>query len=328
MAKIIVVCNQKGGVGKTTTAINLSTFLALEKKKILLVDLDPQGNTTSGLGIDKTNLQKTSYDLLIGKAEAVEVITLTAVENLSLVPSNTDLIGAEVELVSEIGREFKLKDALDRLSGQYDYIFIDSPPSLGLLTLNALCASSSLIIPLQCEYYALEGLGQLMTTIQMVQKSINRSLQIEGIVMTMADFRTNLTQEVIKEVKEFLPGKVYESVIPRSVKLSEAPSFGKPIWFHDKHSQGSIKYKELAIEFLKKNEPCDTKSAREQLTEKTQAQKVLGNETIVPHETSSLEQSAETSINQEIKAPSQNIVSRETDSVFRIPPEGVINSHN
>ena len=315
MSKIIAICNQKGGVGKTTTAINLSTFLAIEKKKVLLVDLDPQGNTTSGLGIDKTILQKTIYDVLINSYEISELVISTNIENLFLLPSNTDLIGAEVELVSEIGREFKLKTSLDKIAQNFEYIFIDSPPSLGLLTLNALCASNSVLIPLQCEYYALEGLGQLLTTIKMVQKSINKGLQIEGIVMTMADFRTNLTQEVIKEVREFLPGKVYEAVIPRSVKLSEAPSFGKPIWFHDKHSTGATKYKELASEFLHKSEPKMTEFRLSTGTASTTVQ-----ESETPY---GLEQK-EKSVSQETPQVGEN-ASRETyNPIFKVPPEGII----
>ncbi len=325
MPKIIAICNQKGGVGKTTTAINLSTFLALQEKKILLLDLDPQGNTTSGLGVDKTTLQKTSYDVVMGFVTIDQAIITTEIQDLSLLPTNTDLIGAEVELVSEIGREFKLKAALEKTPGDFDYTFIDCPPSLGLLTLNALCAANAVLIPLQCEYYALEGLGQLMTTIQMVQKSINRDLQIEGIVMTMADFRTNLTQEVIKEVKEFLPGNVYETIIPRSIKLSEAPSFGKPIWFHDKHSQGAIKYKELAIEFLKRNKqmPVSQETSQEngKVSRETKEYSLPGKKDEKP-EPSVIKES--TQGNEVI----EDNVSRETNSVFKIPPEGIIKSHN
>ncbi len=309
MDKTIAICNQKGGVGKTTTAINLCTFLALEGKRVLLIDLDPQGNATSGLGIDKTALQKTSYHILIYTDEINDVVTATSVTNLFLLPSNTELIGAEIELVSEIGREFKLRSALEKIpADSYDYIFIDSPPSLGLLTLNALGAADSVLIPLQCEYYALEGLGQLLTTIQMIQKSINKNLQIEGIVMTMADFRTNLTQEVIKEVREYLPGKVYETVVPRSVKLSEAPSFGKPIWFHDKHSQGAIKYRELAKEFLSS-----------QIHRAQKSKPPLANTVEITNHDS------DSGANQKQAQPeSKKEVPQETQPIFKIPPEGII----
>ena len=310
MLRIIAICNQKGGVGKTTTAINLSAFLALSKKQVLLIDLDPQGNTTSGMGIDKTAVAKTSYHILLTPEEINSSILSTWVENLFLLPSNTDLIGAEVELVNEIDREFKLKNALEKLSSDFDFILIDTPPSLGLLTLNALCSANSVLIPMQCEYYALEGLGELMTTIQMVQKSINKSLQIEGLILTMADFRTNLTQEVIKEVREFLPDKVYETIIPRSVKLSEAPSFGKPIWFHDKHSTGAIKYKELSAEFLRRQEILqDQKKQPFSVEQESVSLPVLTLESQKP----------------EPESKGENLpVSQETNQIFIIPPEGVI----
>ena len=250
MTKIIAICNQKGGVGKTSTAISLASCLALEGKKTLLVDLDPQGNATSGLGIDKKSVQKSIYHALLEDIPISEVISLTCLENLFLIPANEHLSGTEVELVSELGREGKLKKALAALDASFQFVLIDCPPSLGLLTVNALTGAHSVIIPVQCEYYALEGLGQLMKTITLIKDNLNTSLEIEGIVMTMADFRTNLTQEVIDEVKKHFGDKVYKTVIPRNIRLSEAPGFGKPIFLYDEHSEGAKKYIELAKEFL------------------------------------------------------------------------------
>jgi len=221
MPKTISICNQKGGVGKTTTAINLATYLALTGKKILLVDADPQGNATSGIGIDKSKVTQSIYHILISQKQFSEIIIPTQVTNLFIAPSNLDLTGAEVELVGVIGRDFRLKKALEEIRESYDFIFIDCPPSLNLLTINALTASNSVLIPIQCEYYALEGLSQLIKTIDLVKDHLNPELSIEGILLTMADFRTNLTGEVIKEARSYFKEKVYKTTIPRSIKLSE-----------------------------------------------------------------------------------------------------------
>jgi len=250
MPKIISICNQKGGVGKTSTAVSLSSCLALEGKKCLLIDLDPQGNATSGVGVDKNAVEKSVYHALLENTPLSEIIQPSCVPNLLVVPSNANLSGAEVELVSEMGREGRLRKLLSALDPSFDYVFIDCPPSFGLLTVNALAASHSVIIPIQCEYYALEGLSQLDKTLHLIQDNLNEGLQIEGILMTMADFRTNLTQAVIDEVKKHYGDKVYKTVIPRSIKLSEAPGFGKPIFLYDKDSEGAKKYKELTKEFL------------------------------------------------------------------------------
>ena len=261
MGKIIASCNQKGGVGKTTTAVNLSAFFALEGKKTLLVDADPQGNATSGIGIDKNSLSHTIYHALVGKAKIEDILKPTDIENLFIIPSNLNLIGAEVELVGAIGREYKLKNALLPIKESFDLIVIDSPPSLGLLTVNALTASDSVIIPIQCEYYALEGLGQLTRTLELVRQNLNPNLEIEGVLLTMADYRTNLTSEVIDEARNYFKEKVYNTVIPRNIKLTEAPSFGKPIAFYDMASIGAQKYKELAQEILgyKLSQPLENK---------------------------------------------------------------------
>ena len=253
MPKIISICNQKGGVGKTSTAISLSSCLALEGKKCLLIDLDPQGNATSGVGVDKNSIEKSIYHSLLEDTKLSEIIRPSCVDNLFLVPSNVNLSGAEVELVSEMGREGKLKKILSQVDPSFEYVFIDCPPSFGLLTINALTASHSVLIPIQCEYYALEGVSQLIKTINLIKDNLNESLEVEGILMTMADFRTKLTQEVINEVKKHFGDKVYHAVIPRNIKLSEAPGFGKPIFLYDKESEGAKKYKELAKEFLKSN---------------------------------------------------------------------------
>ncbi|MCX5711789.1 MAG: AAA family ATPase [Candidatus Omnitrophica bacterium] len=249
MGKIITICNQKGGTGKTTSAINLSVALALAGKKILLIDLDPQANTTSGMGINKHNIKVSTYHALLEEAEIKDILQTTAVSNLLLAPSNLDLTGAEIELVGALGREHRLKRALSKVREDFDYVIIDSPPSLGLLTINGLCAADSVLIPVQCEYYALEGLTQLLNTIRLVKDNLNASLEVEGVLLTMADFRTNLTKEVIQEVRQNF-AKVYQTVIPRNIRLTEAPSFGQPIAIYDKDSIGSQKYAELAQEIL------------------------------------------------------------------------------
>ena len=250
MGKIIAICNQKGGTGKTTSAINLSTYIALAQKKVLLVDLDPQANATSGLGTDKHNIQKSTYHVLLEELEIKEIIQKTVVNELYLAPSNLDLTGAEIELVSVLGREYRLRKALSREKDNFDFIIIDSPPSLGLLTINGLCAADSVLIPVQCEYYALEGLTQLINTIELVKEHLSPSLIIEGVLLTMADFRTNLAKEVIQEVRNYFKDKVYSTVIPRSIRLTEAPSFGKPVALYDKESLGAQKYEELCREIL------------------------------------------------------------------------------
>lgn len=248
MNKIIAVCNQKGGTGKTTTAINLAVYLAVDGSRTLLVDADPQGNASSGLGVDKNAIERSLYHVLIDHHEPKDVIVKTSIENLRLIPSNIDLIGAEIELVEIEGREGRLKEALEKIKDDFDFIIIDCPPSLGLITLNSLVSASSVLIPVQCEYYALEGLGQLTKTINLVKETLNPALQIEGILLTMADFRTNLTQEVINETRNFFGGRVFETIIPRSIRLSEAPGFGKPIFLYDKASIGAQKYAALAKE--------------------------------------------------------------------------------
>ncbi len=250
MGKIISLCNQKGGVGKTTTAINLASFIALAGRKVLLVDCDPQANATSGIGFDKRRIKESIYDVLINERQISQLLVNTKVTNLWLVPSNLELTGIEVELVSIEGREFRLKNALAKIRTSYDYIFLDAPPSLGLLTINALTACDSTLIPLQCEYYALEGLSQLLNTINLVRENLNPILEIEGVLLTMADFRTNLTSEVIKEARDFFKEKAFRTVIPRSIKLSEAPGFGLPIILYDKNSQGAQSYYEFSKEFL------------------------------------------------------------------------------
>ncbi|MFH1457658.1 MAG: AAA family ATPase [Candidatus Omnitrophota bacterium] len=250
MGKIIAICNQKGGTGKTTSAINLATYFAIGGKKTLLIDLDPQANATSGLGINKHDIKKSTYHILLEECGLQEILQSTAIANLVLAPSNLDLTGAEIELVGALGREYRLKRALSKEKDNFDILIIDSPPSLGLLTINALCAANSVLIPVQCEYYALEGLTQLSNTIKLVKDNLNPALAIEGVLLTMADFRTNLTKEVIHEARTNFKGRVYETVIPRSIRLTEAPSFGKPIALYDKDSIGAIKYEELTREML------------------------------------------------------------------------------
>ena len=253
MGKIISIANQKGGVGKTTTAINLSTVLAKKGKKVLMIDADPQGNGTSGVGVDKDQ-QFSVYDVLIEDIEIENTLQKTQVRNLDLCPSNINLAGAEVQLVSMENREYKLKEKVDKIKDKYDFIIIDCPPSLGLITLNAFTASDSVLIPVQCEYYALEGLGQLLNTIELVKKRMNKSLRIEGALLTMYDARTNLSNQVVKEVKNYFGDRVYKNVIPRNVKLSEAPSYGLPITLYDARSKGAKSYDKFVKEFLKANE--------------------------------------------------------------------------
>ena len=250
MGKVIALCNQKGGVGKTTTAINLASYLALSGKKVLLIDIDPQGNATSGLGINKHDIKHSVYHVLIDDVDPRLIMINTQVNNLSLFPSNLNLTGAEVELVGTLGREHRLKKALAGLVNEFDFILIDCPPSLGLLTINALSAANSVLIPIQCEYYALEGLSQLVNTVNLVRENINPSLEVEGVLLTMADYRTNLTNEVINEVKKFFGDKVYATVIPRNIRLAEAPGFGKPIVMYDKNSIAAKKYEDFTNELL------------------------------------------------------------------------------
>ena len=250
MSKIIAVVNQKGGVGKTTSAVNISAILAKKGKKVLLIDSDPQGNATSGLGIDK-NMEKSVYDVIINDTEMEEVIVETDIKNLSVCPSNINLAGAEVELVPMMSRELKLKEKVEKIEKKYDYIIIDCPPSLGLLTINSFATANSLLIPIQCEYYALEGVGQLMNTINLIKRQLNKSLYIEGVILTMNDARTNLSIQVIKEVKNYFKNNVYKTVIPRNIKLSEAPSYGMPITTYDPKSKGAKSYEKLTEEILR-----------------------------------------------------------------------------
>ncbi|MGF7060626.1 ParA family protein [Brassicibacter mesophilus] len=250
MSKVIAIFNQKGGVGKTTTNVNLSACLAKKGKKTLVVDIDPQGNTTSGFGINKKELTLSIYDVLINGINAKEAVINTSIENLLIIPSNVELAGAEIELTKHDDRELALKKAIEDIKEDYDYIFVDCPPSLGLLTINSLVAVDSVLIPIQCEYYALEGVSQLMDTIKLVKRSLNPQLEIEGVVLSMFDGRTNLSIQVVDEVKKFFKGKVYTTIIPRNVRLAEAPSFGIPIIDYDPKSKGAEAYLELAEEFL------------------------------------------------------------------------------
>lgn len=250
MAKVIAVANQKGGVGKTTTSINLSACVAYRGKKVLLIDLDPQGNATTGLGIDKKSVEKSIYNVIISDLDIKDVIMPTVQENLYICTSSISLAGAEVELVSLLSRETKLKSSIENILDEYDYIIIDCPPALGLLTINALTAADTVLVPIQCEFFALEGLSQLMDTVQNVQKYLNKKLKVEGVVMTMFDVRTNLSIEVVEAVKSNFGDKVYGTIIPRNVKLSESPSYGLPIIKYDARSKGAEAYLKLADEFI------------------------------------------------------------------------------
>ncbi len=253
MGKIIAVANQKGGVGKTTSTVNLAACVGQLRKKVLLIDIDPQGNATSGVGVNKRAVEASSYDLLIGTAKAEDVILKTSFKNLSVIPSNIQLAGAEIELVDMEDRVNMLKKAIAAQKEQFDYIFIDCPPSLGLITLNALTACDTLFIPIQCEYYALEGLSQLMATVRQVKRLYNPNIDLEGVLLTMYDGRLNLTAQVLSEVKKYYGEKVYKTTIPRNVRLSEAPSYGQPVFYYDKSSSGTRAYMELANEFIKRN---------------------------------------------------------------------------
>ncbi len=254
MSKVIAVANQKGGVGKTTTAVNLSACLAKMGKKVLIIDIDPQGNATSGLGIDTKEIEKSIYDVLINSASIEEIMKETDYKNLYICPSSPALSGAEVELVTVMGREYQLKSATEQTREEFDYIIMDCPPSLGLVTLNAFTACDSVLVPIQCEYYALEGLSSLTGTIKRVKQVLNPKIEIEGVLLTMFDSRTNLAIQVVDEVKKYFPDKVYKTIIPRNVRLSEAPGFGQPIIVYDPASRGSESYIDLAEELVERSE--------------------------------------------------------------------------
>ena len=254
MGRIIAIANQKGGVGKTTTSINLSSCIAAKGKKVLVVDIDPQGNTTSGYGIEKNDLDNTIYELMLGDCSIEDCIIKDVIENISILPSNVNLAAAEIELIGVDKKEYILKNEIDWVKDRYDYIIIDCPPSLSLLTVNAMTTADSVLVPIQCEYYALEGLGQLINTINLVKKHLNKNIEIEGALLTMYDARTNLSNQVVKEVKKYFDNKVYKTVIPRNVRLSEAPSYGMPITEYDARSKGAKSYEKFTKEFLKINE--------------------------------------------------------------------------
>ncbi|MCL2105890.1 MAG: AAA family ATPase [Oscillospiraceae bacterium] len=253
MGKIVAIVNQKGGVGKTTTAVNLAAAIGAAGHRVLLADIDPQGNGTTGLGINKKKLSASSYEVIVGGAQASEAIIPTSFSNVWLLPSSMNLAGAELELVELKQRESRLKAALSLVRDDFDFIFMDCPPALGLITINALCAADTVMVPIQCEYFALEGLSQLMSTVRQVKRLYNPLIDIEGVILTMYDGRLNLTQAVVDEVKRFFPRRVYSTVIPRNVRLSEAPSFGQPVMYYDRASRGTVSYLDLADEFLAQN---------------------------------------------------------------------------
>lgn len=253
MGKVIAIANQKGGVGKTTTSVNLSACLAEKDERVLLIDIDPQGNATSGLGIDRRKISKSIYDGIINGVDLKDIIVKTKYKNLFVCPSNIELSGAEIELVSIEEREYQLKKAVDKIRGDYDFVIIDCPPSLGLITLNAFASVDTIMVPIQCEFYALEGLTQLTNTIRKVKKSINTGLELEGVLLTMFDARTNLSIQVVEEVKKYFPNKVYKTVIPRNIRLSEAPGFGEPVTVYDSSSKGAQSYRSLAEEVIQQN---------------------------------------------------------------------------
>ena len=254
MGRVIAVANQKGGVGKSTTAINLSACLAEKEKKVLTIDMDPQGNTTSGLGVNKNNVENTLYELLLGEAETKNTIVKDVVENVDLIPSNVNLSGAEIELIGVDEKEYILKKIIDKVRRKYDYIIIDCPPSLNMLTINALTAANSVLVPIQCEYYALEGLSQLIHTIDLVKDRLNKKLVMEGVVFTMYDARTNLSLQVVENVKDNLQQNIYKTIIPRNVRLAEAPSYGQPITLYDTKSAGAEAYRLLAEEVINRED--------------------------------------------------------------------------
>jgi chromosome partitioning protein len=290
MGKIFSFFNQKGGVGKTTSVVNIAAVLAGIGKKVLLIDLDSQGNATSGVGVEKNENESTAYQLLVENLDPRTIVKPTSVENLWIIPSNAHLAGAEMHLIGQEKREFVLREQLNKISNDYDFILLDCPPSLGLISINALTSSSYIVIPLQCEYYALEGLGQLLNTHQLVKKNLSQSLELGGVILTMADVRTNLTQQVIAEVRNYFKEKVFQTVIPRSVKLSEAPSFGKPAVIYDPHNRGSQAYVELGKEFLMR---FGSEDDRKLLSEAAKGEEAAA-ENIPPEDVSSTGEEAQT----------------------------------